>query len=462
MTRLLVVPGVCAGAADMQLSQLDVVAGIGVRFDPADAERDMIPEEVECLVGVSVRKAKPVSRVRVDPSTSELQPLLGAGITYPDMQGWLRTKVAVVKLRFLGLAAESEGHTRVREVAVAVQQVPRAEHRLRAERLAAEGGGEEDAAAAGDWRTRPLPRPSPSHRAALRPWAEPDVRTAPRTPLCVRSGARAIGRLNAMRTWLCGSAAVAVACTWYAGAPHQGKHDPPPPRPPRRSPAGPAIITAVPTVQRSEIANPHGAHAPDPNPAATLVRGCGRTGTGCGPPPRLARLSAPPPRGQRAGARGGHHLLLATLTTTARHDRRANGPKYRSTPEAVARSERPGSAHSPVPLAQQRSWDSFLASPWRRMGDMSGPWRASVHGGGSSQWTQQSSRSAGRRRAIKHQPSLRELRSAEQRSVAGSGRKVTARCAAREGAQAAAGYRSIYGPLSPLRGRPLSMPLLPD
>jgi hypothetical protein len=168
-------------------SQLDVLTELAIRFDPGDESEDMLPEQVEVLTGVSVRKAKAVARLTIDQASKELQPLLGENALLPPSmenqpEQWLTTDVFVVVLRFLGLREESEGHIRVRQVYIKSEGM---KARPRPALPTDESGQELDPAG---WMNRQWPCPSPDHAAVLRPWAEPGAVRTSRSRSRSRSG----------------------------------------------------------------------------------------------------------------------------------------------------------------------------------------------------------------------------------------------------------------------------------
>ncbi len=168
----------------MMLSQLDVLTGVYVRFDPRDAAEDLLPVEVETLTGASAKTAKVVSRITIDPNSVELQPLIGPGITSGDWIGargseeherfaisnQLLKQIFIVKLVFHGLRDEQEGHIRVRQVLVRSKGMTRQTARPASAASSVASATEEHL---GDcaWPSGRL-TPSSSHAAVLTPWKD--------------------------------------------------------------------------------------------------------------------------------------------------------------------------------------------------------------------------------------------------------------------------------------------------
>jgi hypothetical protein len=175
----------------LMLSQLDVVSGVYVRFDPRDEAEDLLPVEVEMITGASVKSGRTVSRVTIDPKSAELQPLMGPGITSGEWSGapdaedhekfaistQLLKEVFIVKLVFHGLREEQEGHIRVRQVLVRSkgmtrEEAPRPSSASVSESAAADAGAAADGGGGGDTWPSGRQAPSASHNAALTPWKD--------------------------------------------------------------------------------------------------------------------------------------------------------------------------------------------------------------------------------------------------------------------------------------------------
>ncbi len=162
----------------MMLSQLDILTGVYVRFDPRDGAEDLLPVEVETFTGASAKTAKVVSRITIDPNSVELQPLIGPGITSGEWTGaqgaeeherfaisnQLLKQIFIVKLVFHGLRDEQEGHIRVRQVLVRSKGMTRQAARPASAASSVTPSTSENPSS--------RQTPSSSHAAALTPWKD--------------------------------------------------------------------------------------------------------------------------------------------------------------------------------------------------------------------------------------------------------------------------------------------------